>query len=448
MSAARLTRNVPLEVTLATTLTEVIPGDGVGVVQVSAPSAIYLVYDDSLADGGTVPATARFRIPAGAIWPIEVTGTRILLAAVEDSVVVGLLGVSAGRSVTGLLGGAPSGPEELVLTPSTQQDDVDLGTATVVVSRSTASVVYTGFVAGAPGQVVTFRNASGFLNVLAIGPTDSAAANRMQHPSGSGASVVLCDGDEVRLTYDGTDERWVVTPIRRLLSMGDAPGNIRRLLPSTGNTLVEQEVVFSSGGGTTSTPTPAVGGTLAASRFRIKSATTSVSGGTAGLRAQTTYPLLPSAGGLGGFATEFGWGYELCADTAVDGICGLSATASPGVGNPYTNMASTAAFTHDNGDANWSFSHNDASGVCTEIPLGSDFPVSATPAFRGTIFNPPGATRISYALVRVDDPTIVPAVGDVTTDLPAVPLGPYWFTTTRAAASREIWLDSWVFWTP
>jgi len=447
MSAARLTRNVPLEVTLATTLTEIIPGDGVRVVQVSAPSAIYLVYDDSLADGGTVPASARFRIPAGAIWPIEVTGTRVLLAAVEGTVDVGLLGVSAGQA-TGLLGGAPSGPEELVLTPSTQQDDVDLGTATMVVSRSTASVVYTGFVAGLPGQVVTFRNASGYLNVLAVGPTDSAAANRMQNPGGIGASLVLCDGDEVRLAYDGDDERWIVTPIRRLLSHGDTPGHVRRLLPSTGTTIVEQEVVFSDSTGTRSTPTPVTGGTMAAARFRLKGETGAVSSNVAGWRAQTTYPILPSAGGLGGFAAEIGWGYELCADTAVEGICGLSATSSPGVGNPYTDMASVAAFTHDNGDANWSFSHNDAAGVCTQVPLGAGFPVSATPVFRGTIFNPPGATRISYALVREDDLTIVPAVGDVTTNLPTVGMGPYVFCTTKAAASREIWLDGWELWTP
>lgn len=91
----RLDLGAPLQSTLATTLTRLVPGDGVEIMHLSTPSAVYLVRDDSLDDGAAVPATARFRIPAGAIWPIPSDGPRPLIAAVEGTVDVTLLATGA-----------------------------------------------------------------------------------------------------------------------------------------------------------------------------------------------------------------------------------------------------------------------------------------------------------------------------------------------------------------
>lgn len=91
-----LTANVatPAEATLGTTLTRINPGAGVRVVWLTSTGDVYLVYDDALDDGGAVPASARFRIPAGTAWPIEVTGKRILVAAVTGAPTASVLGSS------------------------------------------------------------------------------------------------------------------------------------------------------------------------------------------------------------------------------------------------------------------------------------------------------------------------------------------------------------------
>jgi hypothetical protein len=43
------------------------------------------VYDDTLDDAGAVPTT-RMRVPANTVYPIEVAGKRVLVAAVTGTV--------------------------------------------------------------------------------------------------------------------------------------------------------------------------------------------------------------------------------------------------------------------------------------------------------------------------------------------------------------------------
>jgi hypothetical protein len=90
-----VTKDVPIQAALGTTLTRVNPGDGVREIQLSTPSDVYVVYDDTLTDASAVPATARHKLPAG-VWTLRVTGTRLLLAGVGAAITVTLLGGAAG----------------------------------------------------------------------------------------------------------------------------------------------------------------------------------------------------------------------------------------------------------------------------------------------------------------------------------------------------------------
>jgi hypothetical protein len=92
--SARVELNGELQVSLGTTLTRIVPGDGVREIQVSAQGDVYLVLDDALDDGDAVPATARHRLPAG-LRPIVLGKTRLLLAGVSATTIT-LLGGGRG----------------------------------------------------------------------------------------------------------------------------------------------------------------------------------------------------------------------------------------------------------------------------------------------------------------------------------------------------------------
>lgn len=101
MAAVRVERDTPVQTTLGTTLRRLLPGDGVRSILLSTPSDVYLVLDDSLDEGGAVPATNRFLIPGGSQYPIRQPGPRPLLAAVSGTVDVTLLGQEAARGISG-----------------------------------------------------------------------------------------------------------------------------------------------------------------------------------------------------------------------------------------------------------------------------------------------------------------------------------------------------------
>lgn len=97
--AVNADKYVPASTTLSsTTVTRIVPGDDVRLVWVSCDTDMYLVYDETLADGGSLPATARFRIPANTLWPIEIIGVRPHIAAASGTPTATVLGVSSGEA--------------------------------------------------------------------------------------------------------------------------------------------------------------------------------------------------------------------------------------------------------------------------------------------------------------------------------------------------------------
>ena len=94
MAAAYVNKHGQAKITLATTLTRIVAGDGVRTIWCTAEDEVLLVYSTTLDDGGTLPATAHHRIPSGVSWPIEIPrGKRVLLAAAAGSVAATLSGV-------------------------------------------------------------------------------------------------------------------------------------------------------------------------------------------------------------------------------------------------------------------------------------------------------------------------------------------------------------------
>lgn len=92
MAAQRILKNTPLKVTLATTLTRLIPTDDVRSIEFSCDADCYLVYDNAKADGDAIAAAAVHRIAANTTYPIEVNGIRPLVAAVTGTPTATFLG--------------------------------------------------------------------------------------------------------------------------------------------------------------------------------------------------------------------------------------------------------------------------------------------------------------------------------------------------------------------
>jgi hypothetical protein len=84
----------PNEASVGTTLTRIDPGQGARYVYLSAAVDLYLVYSDSLDEGGVMPASARYRIPANVEHPAEVLGKRMLVGLLSGTALVSAIGVS------------------------------------------------------------------------------------------------------------------------------------------------------------------------------------------------------------------------------------------------------------------------------------------------------------------------------------------------------------------
>lgn len=76
----------PVEVPLTVALQRVEVGpEGADIVYINADVDIFLVVSPILDTGAAVPATARYRIPAGVAHPLRLTRARILLSAVTGT---------------------------------------------------------------------------------------------------------------------------------------------------------------------------------------------------------------------------------------------------------------------------------------------------------------------------------------------------------------------------
>jgi hypothetical protein len=90
-------------------------------------------------------------------------------------------------------------------------------------------------------------------------------------------------------------------------------------------------------------------------------------------------------------------------------------------------------------DANLQLMHNDASGTCTKIDLGSDFVKNqADGIYELILFCKPSDTKVSYRVKRLD--AAGEANGEITTDLPATTtfLAPHLYANNGGTAAAVI----------
>lgn len=158
---------------------------------------------------------------------------------------------------------------------------------------------------------------------------------------------------------------------------------------------------------------------------RVRYATAAATNNRAGILFQDNLLLLGNVAGAGGFILEGVWGAnQLNADSVF--LCGVYGTNSlPGTSDP-SALTNFAGFAFDNGDTQFQFMHNDASGSCTKVPLGADFPrpTAAVSLYFWQLYCDPNAASIGYYLLNLADTTKV-AVGSASSNLPVNTTGLY-----------------------
>lgn len=118
----------------------------------------------------------------------------------------------------------------------------------------------------------------------------------------------------------------------------------------------------------------------------------------------------------GGFLIEMTWGYQaLNADSRMfAGLSNMSFTT----GDP-SGMTTCAGFGIDSADTVWQFMHNDATGTCTKVSLGANFPRPTVnqDVYYGAIWCTPAASDgLYWFFKRLDSPSLI-ATGNVSANL-------------------------------
>jgi hypothetical protein len=112
-------------------------------------------------------------------------------------------------------------------------------------------------------------------------------------------------------------------------------------------------------------------------------------------------------------------------DTTVNGeammcVIGFVGTASA-IGNTVpSNLTDCVFLGFDGGDANLQIMYNDATGTCTKINLGTNYPVSltSTQVVQFELYCAPAGTTIYYRVSDLSQTSIAPTVGSFNTNLP------------------------------
>lgn len=286
-------------------------------------------------------------------------------------------------------------------------------------------IVITGLADGVDGRVVTLMNgASERTMVLAHLNASSTAANRFDLSlMGVGKHWFLMPGDVVNLVYDGTDSRWKVIS-SRCIHEEQWRGIVRAAYTLSGTTVTNGFGLSGTSNGGTISHQAIATTNYQTSRYRMRCATGTTGGTNSGVR----YNGVPcawrgSASGFGGFVFECEWTVPLSRSTNGNFIVGL--TTGGDIAQAWDNPShgSAAAFVCGNGHSNWRVMASDGSSTATSTDLGANFPINTTAVFKGFLASIPNGGGILYCIWRMDDLTVAPAVGILTSDLPVATAG-------------------------
>jgi hypothetical protein len=118
--------------------------------------------------------------------------------------------------------------------------------------------------------------------------------------------------------------------------------------------------------------------------------------------------------GLKGCQFKIRWGIEVALS---DGRYGVGAGWPSGLTSDPSGATNVIGMGKDAADTNMQIMHNDASGACTKIDLGSNFPATVGVAYDLDINYASGGASATYKVTRLDSAQV--ASGTISTNLPA-----------------------------
>lgn len=206
----------------------------------------------------------------------------------------------------------------------------------------------------------------------------------------------------------GTPDIWRAKFVR--LFMVGGTGTVGQVLGFNPNAL-------SAGSGSATLTVPS--GTAALnSLYRLVYASGATAHSYQGINTQTTAFWLGNAAGLGGFRCEIEWGVE-ATQTTMRCAVGLFPSASISMTSFFDTSAShlnSVFMGADSSDTNMQIMHNDGSGNCTKVDLGSSFPKTAGVLYRVVFEAASNGSTVDYTVTRLD--SAASASGTLSSNLP------------------------------
>jgi len=157
------------------------------------------------------------------------------------------------------------------------------------------------------------------------------------------------------------------------------------------------------------------------------------------LRFASTVCWRGNGAGLGGFYAVFRFGASDAVATKRLAVGLFSVTTAIATTQDPAALTNCIMIGNAAADANLQLMHNDASGTCTKIDLGSDFVKNqADGIYELILFCKPSDTKVSYRVKRLD--AAGEANGEITTDLPATTtfLAPHLYANNGGTAAAVI----------
>lgn len=196
------------------------------------------------------------------------------------------------------------------------------------------------------------------------------------------------------------------------------------VLPKDG-TAIFHEVVGNNSVTGAATAAPAKAITNAQTRARKVEilATVAVTTAIAGYRSAIAHLLRGNAAGVGGFRSVQTWGPATGASvTTTRAFVGLTALTSAPTDVQPSTLVNCIGMGWDSADTNIQLMHNDASGTCTKVDLGSDFPVPTvdrTDWYTVDIWCSANESKLNYKVTNHNNGAVVTGDTGVSTDIPA-----------------------------
>jgi hypothetical protein len=201
-----------------------------------------------------------------------------------------------------------------------------------------------------------------------------------------------------------------------VLQPGLFGNGIQMLSPNTTTTFNTIGMPSPTAVGTVSHPTLSSGSLRVQTRRGIVTSAATANSASE-LRQTATSCWRGDTAGQGGFfmTTRFAMSTAVANQRTAVGL--FSTTTAISTSQSPSSLTSCIFVGNDSADTTMQIMHNDASGTCTKINLGANFPSNNTSAvYEVILFAAPNSSQVEYRVIRQDTGSV--ATGTLTTDLP------------------------------